>query len=87
MNQPMQLGKTIITLDTIGQAYIAEHEAAKALEIATRKLDAGRISVEQYRKTEATATAARRTRQTVVAQFVAGAHTSSVTVYEGDAAA
>jgi hypothetical protein len=86
MNKPMQLGKTIITLDTIGQAYIAEHEAAKALAVADRKLSAGRITIEQYRKVEDAATAARRDRQSVVGIF-AGVAGSAVKIYEGDAAA
>ena len=78
----MTLDKETITFDTIGQAYIAEHEAAKALEAAQAKFAAGRISAAHLDKLQAAATATRRERQRVVGLFAGAVHTTSVRSYE-----
>jgi hypothetical protein len=71
-----------ITFDTIGQAYIAEHEASKALAAGQTKFAAGRISAARLQTLTEAATATRRERQRVVNTFAAGVHANSVRSYE-----
>jgi hypothetical protein len=78
----MTMTRETITFDTIGQANIAEHEAAKALAAGQTKFAAGRLSSAHLEKLQAAATATRRERQRVVNTFAAGVHANSVRSYE-----
>jgi hypothetical protein len=87
MEKLLSMNKEIITFDMIGAAYVAEADARRAYEAASRRYaDHNRGTVANLQRLQDAAEAARRERARLVLTFAGAVHCNSVTVYSDRAA-